>query len=131
VALIHLDLDADLGGSLGDPLHGVVHAVGASLGVGRFEQLGNAGSSVRADGRLAGAAQLQFEVKSRATRRLRRWLAGRHLVLLQVALELPIGDVGAVGVPLGLLGVEEVGENVLAQGTRDHGVRLHLGDRLL
>ena len=70
--VLDLYLHADLGGRLGDPLHGFLHAVGAPLGVGGLQQLGDPRSCVRADRRLTGAAQLQLEVELRRLGRLAR-----------------------------------------------------------
>ena len=46
------------------------------------------------------------------------------LVELEVALNLPVRNVRAVLVPLGLLGIEEVREDVLTEGATDNWVGL-------
>jgi len=48
---------------------------------------------------------------------LQPWCGG--LVLLEIALQLPIGNVGAIGVPLRLLGVQEVREDVRGNTVTD------------
>ncbi len=52
------------------------------------------------------------------------------LVELEVAVDLPVRNVRAVLVPLDLLGIKEVREDVLTEGTTDDWVRLELPDRL-
>ena len=52
------------------------------------------------------------------------------LVELEVALNLPVRNVRAVLVPLGLLGVQEVRKDMLADGTADDWIGLELIDRL-
>ncbi len=39
--VLDLYLHADLGGRLGDPLHGILHAIRPPLGVGGLQQLGD------------------------------------------------------------------------------------------
>src|SRR5829696_2970543 len=52
------------------------------------------------------------------------------LELLQVALDFPVRDLRAVLVPFGALGVDEVAEDVVAQGLPDHVVPLELVEGL-
>ena len=50
--------------------------------------------------------------------------------LLEVALDLPVADLGAVLVPLGPLGLDEVVEDVVAEGFPDDLVPLQLVERV-
>src|SRR6185503_8796196 len=49
-----------------------------------------------------------------------------RLVLVEVALDLPVANLGAVVVPFGALGLEVVAEHVVAQRVADDGVSLQL-----
>src|SRR5918999_6377013 len=53
-----------------------------------------------------------------------------RLELVQVALDLPVGHLGPVFVPLGPLGVDIVVEDVVAEGLADDVVPLELVERL-
>ena len=76
--VLDLYLHADLGGRLGDPLHGIVHAIRPPLGIGGLQQLGDPWARVRADRRLTGAVQLQLEVELGAPGCLSWGFPGRH-----------------------------------------------------
>src|SRR6185503_19581563 len=52
------------------------------------------------------------------------------LELLEIALDLPVGDLRAVLVPLGALGIDEVAEDVVAEGFADDLVLLELVEGL-